>query len=145
MKTAIFPGSFDPFTIGHADIVKRALLLFDHIYIGVGNNIDKKSVFPIERRLADMERIYRNEERVSVHQFNGLTVDFAKEHNAGFIISGVRTVADFEYERNMAQANKEMSGVETILLYTNPLYAHISSTLVRDLYLHNVDISQYLP
>ena len=145
MKTAIFPGSFDPFTIGHADIVKRALLLFDHIYIGVGNNIDKKSVFPIERRLADMERIYRNEERVSVHQFNGLTVDFAKEHNAGFIIRGVRTVADFEYERNMAQANKEMSGVETILLYTNPLYAHISSTLVRDLYLHNVDISQYLP
>ncbi|MBQ7210410.1 MAG: pantetheine-phosphate adenylyltransferase [Paludibacteraceae bacterium] len=145
MRTAIFPGSFDPFTIGHADIVNRALGLFDHIYIGIGINNVKTATFPLEKRLADITDFYRGNDKVTVCSFSGLAVDFAKEHGAQFILRGVRMVADFEYERNMAQANKQLSGIETILLYTAPQYAHISSSLVRDLHKHNADISAFLP
>ncbi|MBR1809932.1 MAG: pantetheine-phosphate adenylyltransferase [Paludibacteraceae bacterium] len=144
MKTAIFPGSFDPFTIGHADIVQRALSLFDNIIIGIGTNSLKQSIFPAEKRLAHIRKTYENEPRVTVEIYTGLTVDFAREHNAQFILRGVRCVADFEYERNMAEANKHLTGLETVILYTRPEYAHISSTLVRDLYQHGYDIKEYL-
>lgn len=145
MKKAIFPGSFDPFTIGHHDIVMRGLEIFDEIIIGIGRNISKRETFPLEDRLAAIQRAYNKEPRVRVQVYEGLTVDFAAQHNAQFILRGVRSVQDFEYERNIAEANKQLSGIETVLLYTRPEYAHISSTLVRDLHSHGKDISQYLP
>lgn len=145
MKRAIFPGSFDPFTIGHHDIVMRGLEIFDEIIIGIGRNYNKREVFPIADRLAAIQRIYDNEPRVRVEVYDGLTVDFALKHHAQFILRGVRSTLDFEYERNIAEANKQLSGIETVLLYTRPEYAHISSTLVRDLHSHNKDITPFLP
>ena len=145
MKRAIFPGSFDPFTIGHHDIVMRGLEIFDEIIIGIGRNYTKREFFPIEERLAAIRRTYDKDSRVRVEVYDGLTVDFAAEHNAQFILRGVRSTQDFEYERNIAEANKQLSGIETILLYTRPEYAHISSTLVRDLHSHHKDITPFLP
>ncbi len=145
MKTAIFPGSFDPFTIGHYDIVKRALTMFDRIVIGIGSNSVKVPSFPDEKRLEAIRKAFADEPRVSVEIYDCLTVDFARQQGAEFILRGVRCVADFEYERNMAEANKELGNIETVLLYTRPQYAHISSTLVRDLYAHGKDISTYIP
>ena len=145
MKRAIFPGSFDPYTIGHHDIVMRGLQVFDEIVIGIGHNYTKRVTFSIEERLAAIQCIYNNETRVRVEVYDGLTVDFATKHNAQFILRGVRSTLDFEYERNIAEANKQLSGIETVLLYTRPEYAHISSTLVRDLHAHRKDIAPYLP
>ena len=145
MRTAIFPGSFDPFTLGHYDIVKRGLSLFDQIVIGLGRNSTKKETFPIREREEAIRKIFKDEPRVSVQIYDCLTVDFAREVNAEFILRGVRCIQDFEYERNMAEANKSLGGIETILLYTRPEYAHISSTLVRDLYSYNKDVSAYVP
>lgn len=145
MKIAIFPGSFDPFTIGHADIVQRALPLFDKVIIAVGENITKTPLFPLEERLQQIEKAFANEPKVTVEAYKGLTADFARERGAAYILRGVRCVADFEYERNMAEANKALTGMETILLYTSPQYAYISSTLVRDLQKHGKDITAFLP
>ena len=145
MKRAIFPGSFDPFTIGHYDIVKRGLMLFDEIVIGIGRNSVKKDTFPIRERLSAIEKIFADEPSVRVEIYDCLTVDFAKQAAASFILRGIRCVEDFEYERNMAEANKQLADIETILLYTRPEYAHISSTLVRDLYAYGKDITNYLP
>lgn len=145
MKRVIFPGSFDPFTIGHYDIVNRGLKLFDEIVIGIGRNSTKKETFPIREREEAIRKIFKDEPRVTVQIYDCLTVDFAREVNAQFILRGVRCVQDFEYERNMAEANKDLGGIETILLYTRPEYAHISSTLVRDLYAYNKDVSAYVP
>ena len=145
MKRAIFPGSFDPYTIGHHDIVMRGLQVFDEIVIGIGHNYTKRETFPLDERLAAIQHIYNNEPRVRVEVYEGLTVDFALKHDAQFILRGVRSTLDFEYERNIAEANKQLSGIETILLYTRPEYAHISSTLVRDLHSHGKDIAAYLP
>jgi len=145
MRIAIFPGSFDPFTLGHYDIVNRGLTLFDRIVIGLGRNSTKKETFPIREREEAIRKIFKDEPRVEVQIYDSLTVDFAREVGAHFILRGVRCVADFEYERNMAEANKNLGGIETILLYTRPEYAHISSTLVRDLYSYNKDISAYVP
>lgn len=145
MKKAIFPGSFDPFTIGHYDIVNRGLTLFDEIVISIGRNSTKKETFPIREREEAIRKIFKDEPRISVQIYDCLTVDFAREVGAQFILRGVRCIQDFEYERNMAEANKELGGIETILLYTRPEYAHISSTLVRDLYSYNKDVSAYVP
>ncbi len=145
MRRAIFPGSFDPFTIGHYDIVKRGLGLFDEIVIGLGRNSTKKETFPIREREEAIRKIFKDEPRVSVQIYDSLTVDFAREVKAQFILRGVRCVQDFEYERNMAEANKSLGEIETILLYTRPEYAHISSTLVRDLYSYNKDVSAFVP
>ena len=145
MKKAIFPGSFDPFTIGHYDIVNRGLKLFDEIVISIGRNSAKKETFPIREREEAIRKIFKDEPRISVQIYDCLTVDFAREVGAQFILRGVRCIQDFEYERNMAEANKELGGIETILLYTRPEYAHISSTLVRDLYSYNKDVSAYVP
>jgi len=145
MKRAIFPGSFDPFTKGHFDIVMRGLDIFDEIIIGIGINSTKKETFPLQQRLNDIQQYFAAEPRVQVHTYNGLTVDFAAQHQAQFILRGVRSTLDFEYERSMAEANKQLSGLETVLLYTRPEYAHISSTLVRDLHSHGKDIAAYFP
>lgn len=145
MKRAIFPGSFDPFTLGHYDIVLRGLKLFDEVVIGIGRNSIKKETFPIREREAAIQKIFKDEPHVRVEIYDSLTVDFAKEVEADFILRGARCLSDFEYERNMAEANKELGGLETILLYTRPEYAHISSTLVRDLYSYNKDVNAFLP
>lgn len=145
MKRAIFPGSFDPFTVGHHDIVLRSLTLFDEVVIGIGSNAAKKPLFPVEERLEAIQKVFRNEPRVKVQVYDCLTVDFARQVEADYILRGIRCVADFEYERNMAEANRELSGLETVLLYTSPQYAHISSSLVRDLYTYQKDITAYLP
>lgn len=145
MKTAIFPGSFDPFTVGHYDIVKRGLNIFDKIIIGIGRNSTKKETFPIREREEAIRKIFADEPRVAVAIYDCLTVDFAKEQNAQFILRGMRCIGDFEYERNMAEANKQLTGIETIILYTRPEYAHISSTLVRDLYSYGKDVSAFVP
>jgi pantetheine-phosphate adenylyltransferase len=145
MKIAIFPGSFDPFTIGHYDIVKRALTLFDKIVIGIGQNQAKQSTFSLTERLERIEKAFADESRVVVTTYDGLTVDFARKHGATHIVRGVRSTIDFEYERSIAEANRQLSGIETVLLYTSPEYGHISSTLVRDLHAHGKDITNYLP
>ncbi|MBQ5388912.1 MAG: pantetheine-phosphate adenylyltransferase [Paludibacteraceae bacterium] len=144
-RIAIFPGSFDPFTIGHHDIVMRGLEIFDEIIIGIGHNYTKRESFSVEERLRIIQRAYNDQPRVRVEVYDNLTVDFAQKHEAKFILRGVRSVQDFEYERNIAEANKQLSGIETVLLYTRPEYAHISSTLVRDLHTHGKDITAFLP
>lgn len=145
MRTAIFPGSFDPFTIGHKDIVERALPLFDRIVIGIGINDKKSAMISEDERIRTIEQVFAGDPRISVVSYHGLTVDFARENNAEWIIRGVRSTIDFEYEKSIAEANKQLSGIETLLLYTRPEYAHISSSLARDLLKHGKDISALLP
>lgn len=145
MRIAIFPGSFDPFTIGHYDIVRRALPLFDRIVIGVGINAEKRPLFSAEERMAAIARAFKEDSRVKVRTYTGLTVDFAAEEHATFMLRGVRSTVDFEYEKAFAEANKQLSGIETVLMLTRPEYEHISSSLVRDLYAHGKDIKSYLP
>ncbi|MDP4185876.1 MAG: pantetheine-phosphate adenylyltransferase [Bacteroidota bacterium] len=145
-KIAIFPGSFDPFTIGHESIVKRALPLFDRIIIMVGYNINKKSFFPPEKRKEWIERIFNDEPKISVDVFDGLTVDFCKKVNAVYILRGLRTSSDFEYERAIAQINKQMyPNLETIFLLTLPEHTPVNSTLIRDIILHGGDANRFLP
>lgn len=145
MKIAIFPGSFDPFTVGHYDIVMRGLQLFDEIIIGIGRNVNKQGYFPIEKRIEAIQSAFADEPRVKVMFYEELTTDFAQAQSATCILRGVRSVQDFEYERNIAEANKQLCGIETVLLYTRPEYAHISSSLVRELHSYNKDITPYLP
>lgn len=144
-RIAIYPGTFDPFTTGHLSIVERGLALFDEIIIAIGINEAKNNHKSIEERVAHIERVMKNEARVKVVSYNCLTVDAAKHYGANFILRGVRTVADYEYERNLAYANRNISGIETVLLYTLPELSYISSTMVRDLERHGYDVSPYVP
>lgn len=146
MKKAVFPGSFDPFTIGHADIVRRALPLFDEIIIAIGINHQKQPCFLLAERLEAIRKAFADSGKISVMSYDTLTADFAAEQGAEYIIRGIRSVQDFEYERAMADANKQLSGgkLETVIFYTDPRYAHISSSLVRDLYFHKKDITPYI-
>lgn len=145
MKKAIFPGSFDPFTIGHYSIVLRGLKLFDHITIGVGINQTKKQFFPIEKRLDLIRQAFKDEDQITVKEYNILTIDFAKQENAGFILRGIRNFNDFEYEKNIADINKKEGGIETVLLFTQPEYESISSTIVRDFLNYDKDVSSFMP
>lgn len=145
MKRALFPGSFDPFTIGHYDIVKRGLNLFDEIIIGIGVNADKKYTFQLETRLHDIQNIFADEPRIKVTSYDCLTTDFATQQQVDFMLRGIRSVKDFEYERELADINRELSGIETVLLYSSPRYSMISSSMVRDLYRYGKDINPYLP
>ncbi len=145
MKRAVFPGSFDPFTIGHYSIVKRGLNMFDEIIIGVGINQTKAPLFPLEKKVEIIQQAFPNEKRIKIKDYNSLTVDFAKAEGAGFILRGLRTVADFEYERAAADANFKLSGIETVLLFTESQYSFISSSVVRDLIAFGKDISSFLP
>ena len=144
-RIALYPGTFDPFTIGHLSIVERGLQLFDEIIIAIGVNNAKKNHTTIQQRIEHIERVTSKMQGVKVVSYDNLTVEAAKEHGANFILRGVRTVADYEYERNLAYANRNLTGIETVLLYTLPELSYISSTLVRDLQRHGYDVSQYVP
>jgi pantetheine-phosphate adenylyltransferase len=145
MRIAIFPGSFDPFTIGHASIVRRGLEIFDKIVIGVGYNTNKRSFLTPEERVAAIEKVYASEARVKVVAYDDLTADLARREQARFVLRGIRSVKDFEYERDIAGINHRLSGVETVLLFTEPHYADISSTIVRELLAFGKDVSEFLP
>ena len=145
MKTALFTGTFDPFTIGHADIVRRALALFDHIIIGVAVSELKHTKQEADQRLQTIKRLYDDNPAVEVVSYSDLTIDLAKRTNASCIIRGVRSVKDFEYERDQAEVNRQLGGIETLLLFADPQTAHISSTLVRELQFFGQDVSKYLP
>ena len=145
MKTGIFTGSFDPFTVGHDDVVRRALPLFDRIVIGVGYNERKKTMLTPDERVAAIATLYAGEPRIEVRSYSDLTVDFARREQAGFIIKGVRSVKDFEYEREQADINRQIGGVETILLYAAPQFESVSSSMVRELMHFGRDVSEFLP
>ena len=145
MRLALFPGSFDPFTLGHADIVGRALKLFDEIVVAVGYNEQKQGWLPVEERVAAIRKLYKDEPRIRVESYTGLTVDFAKAQGAAAIVRGVRTMADFEYEMQMADVNRRLTGIETLLLPASPELASLSSTVVRELARFGRDISPFLP
>ena len=145
MRRAIFPGTFDPFTIGHSSIVTRALTFMDEVIIGIGINENKNTYFPIEKRVAMIQNFYRNESRIKVYSYDCLTSDFAQQVDAQFIIRGIRTVKDFEYEETIADINRKLAGIETILLFTEPELTCISSTTVRELLQFGKDISQFIP
>lgn len=145
MKRAIFPGTFDPFTIGHYSVVSRALTFMDEIVIGIGINENKNTYFPIEKRVDMIRTFYRDEPRIKVIAYNSLTIDFAREVDAQFIVRGIRTVKDFEYEETIADINRKLAGIETILLFTEPELTCISSTIVRELLTFKKDISMFIP
>ena len=145
MKRAIFPGTFDPFTIGHYSIVIRGLKLFDEIVIGIGVNQSKKTLFDPDKRIDIIKQAFKNEPQVSVQTYDSLTIDFAEKVNAKYILRGLRTVSDFEYEHSIANANRQLNGLETVLLFTEAEYSFISSTVVRDLLKYGRNINDFLP
>ena len=145
MRRAIFPGTFDPFTIGHYSIVTRALTFMDKVTIGIGINENKNTYFPIEKRVEMIQKLYKNEPRIKVMSYDCLTIDFAQQVDAQFIVRGIRTVKDFEYEETIADINRKLAGIETILLFTEPELTCISSTIVRELLSYNKDISMFIP
>lgn len=144
-RRAIFPGTFDPFTVGHASIVNRSLGFMDELIIGIGINENKNTYFPIEKREEMIRRLYAHEPRVKVVSYDNLTVDLAKQWEARFIIRGIRTVKDFEYEETIADINRKLEGIETILLFTEPELTCVSSSVVRELLNFGKDISRFLP
>ncbi|MBQ5750150.1 MAG: pantetheine-phosphate adenylyltransferase [Bacteroidaceae bacterium] len=144
-RVAIFPGTFDPFTRGHYSVVSRALSMFDEVVIAIGVNALKRPMFTVEERTAMLESLFANEPRVKVMSYSGLTVDVARECGAQFMLRGVRSVIDFEYERSIADVNREISGLETVMLFTEPMYAHISSSVVRELLSYDRDVSSFVP
>ncbi len=144
MKIAVFPGSFDPFTKGHEHIVHKALAIFDQVVVAVGVNVSKQYTFETAKRLKHIQTLFEKESKVKVMEYNSLTVDLCKTLNAKHIIRGVRDAKDFEYEKAIAQMNKNLSGVETILFYTDPEYAAVSSTIIRELHKFNADITPFI-
>lgn len=145
-RTGIFVGSFNPFTIGHDSIVRRALPLFDRLVIGVvGDNVHKPDMPSAEERMQVIRELYAGDERIEVKPYQGLAMDFAKAEGAQFIVKGVRTVSDFEYEQWQADFNRRLGGIETILLYTEPELASVSSSALRELAHFGVDVSEFLP
>ena len=145
-RIAIFPGSFDPYTLGHHDIVMRALPLFDKIIISIGKNSIKQKVFSEELIIEKLSTLYVNESKIEVKIYNQLTVDYAKDNNANFILRGIRNGKDLDYESPIAQMNSKLNNeIETIFLITSPKYSMISSTIVREIHKTGKDINQFLP
>ena len=144
-RIALFPGSFDPFTIGHQSLVKRGLDLADKIIIAVGINEKKQSYFPAKERMESIQRLYVDNPRVEVRSYQTLTTDLAQETHADFILRGIRSVIDFEYEKTIADINRTLTGIETVFLLAEPQYAHISSSAVRELLFFEKEVSSFLP
>ena len=145
MKKAVFPGSFDPITIGHLDIVERAIKVFDEIIIAVGDNTNKKYMFPKEKRVEFVKQTFYNYDNVKIESYDGLTVDFCRKNNIEFMIRGLRNPADFEFEKRIALTNREMTDIETIFFITSPENSFISSSIVRDLIRNNGDYKLFIP
>lgn len=146
MKIALFPGSFDPITIAHVDILNRALPIFDKIVIGIGLNSSKQSFLSADKREEMVRTVFSDNTKVEVHLYEGLTVDFCRKINAKYLVRGIRSVSDFEYERPIAQINQTMMpDVETILLLSKPEFSAISSTIVRDILRNNGNVSPFVP
>jgi pantetheine-phosphate adenylyltransferase len=145
-RIAVFPGSFDPFTVGHEGIVRRALVMFDEIIIAVGANALKKSYYSLTTRKNMITRIFKDEPRISVDHYEGLTVDYCRKHGAGFLLRGLRTAADFEFERAIAQVNKTIApDIESVFILTVPEHASVNSTIVRDIIRSGGDASMFVP
>ncbi|NLC87083.1 MAG: pantetheine-phosphate adenylyltransferase [Bacteroidales bacterium] len=145
LRVAVFPGTFDPFTIGHESLVRRGLLLMDRLVIAIGVNESKNSYFSIEQRIEMIRELYKDEPRVSVQSYNTLTIEFAQKVGARYILRGIRSVIDFEYEKTIADMNRTISGIETFVLFTEPALTHVSSSNVRELLRYGSDISSFIP
>ena len=145
MKKAVFPGSFDPITIGHVDIVKRGIKVFDEIIIAVGDNTNKKYMFPKEKRVEFVKHTFNNYDNIKIESYDGLTIDFCKKNNTEFMIRGLRNPADFEFEKSIALTNREMTDIETIFFLTSPDKSFVSSSIVRDLIRNNGDYKLFIP
>lgn len=145
-KIAVFPGSFDPFTNGHYDIVSRGLSIFDEIIIAIGHNSDKKRYFDIQPTLPKIKSLFLDKPQVSVQLYNELTSEFARKNEAKYLLRGLRNTTDFEYENAIAQVNKQLNpNLETVFLITTPQFATISSSIVRELHKFGADVSSYVP
>ena len=145
MKCAVFPGSFDPITLGHLDILERSIPLFDEIIIGVGTNSEKKYMFPLNKRMAFIEETFSEYKSISVVKYQGLTIEFCKKVEANFIIRGLRNPADFEFEKAIAHTNRKLSGIETVFLLTSAKTSFISSSIVREIISNRGDYTQLVP
>ena len=145
MKKALFAGSFDPFTRGHQSIVDRTLAIADEVVRAIGVNSGKTPMFSLEQRTEMIRRVYAGNERVRVESYSGLTTDFAQSVGATFLVRGVRSIMDFEAEKNMADVNRKLTGIETVLLITEPEFSSISSSIVRELMSHGRDVTEFLP
>lgn len=146
MKIAVFPGSFDPITIGHVDIVKRSIPLFDKIIVAIGVNTQKKYLFSLDQRKDWIQKVFKDCPTVEVSHYNGLTINYCKEIGAEYLLRGIRSASDFEYEKTIAHLNHSMeSGIETILMLSPPEYSSISSTIVREIILGKGDVSKFVP
>ena len=146
MKKAVFPGSFDPLTIGHESIIRRAIPLFDEIIIAVGHNVNKEGYVTLEDRQKWIRNVFSDEPTIKVDHFEGLTIDYCKRIGANYLLRGLRTSADFEYERAIAQVNKAMhEGIETVFLLTMPEHTPVTSTIVRDIIRNGGDASKFIP
>ena len=145
MKKAVFPGSFDPITIGHVDIITRSMNVFEEIIIAVGDNKNKRYMFPKEKRVEFVKQTFVNFDTIKIESYDGLTVDFCKKNNTEFMIRGLRNPADFEFEKSIALTNRKMTGIETIFFLTSPENSFISSSIVRDLIRNNGDYKLFIP
>ena len=145
MKIAVFPGSFDPITLGHLDIINRGINLFDKIIIGVGSNSEKKYMFSIVNRIEFVKKTFETFQSIEIESFEGLTIDFCKKKNAGFILRGVRNPGDFEFEKTIALTNRKLSGIETIFLLTSPSTSYISSSIVREIIANKGEYKHLVP
>lgn len=145
MRRAIFPGTFDPFTLGHLDILNRSKLIFDEVIIGIGENIDKKAMFSLEDRIDFIKSVVINSENIKVQSYKGLTIDFCKKVDANFIVRGVRNNGDFEFEKAIARTNRLLSKIETVFLLTSAETSFISSSIVRELIKNKGDYSRLIP
>ena len=145
MKKAVFPGSFDPITLGHVDLIYRGLEIFDEIIIAIGVNADKKQLFPLEDKIQQIKNTFINEPRIKVTSYKGLTVDFCKSVNSKYILRGLRNSSDFNYEQSIAQTNSSLSLIESVFLISSPQLAHISSTIVRDIIRNEGDYKSLVP
>lgn len=145
-KVAVFPGSFDPITIGHVDIVLRALPLFDEVIVAIGTNSQKQNLFALDKRIAWIEKVFEGEKKISIESYEGLTVHFCEKMKAGYLLRGIRSAADFEYEKTIAHLNRDMlPQLETILILARPELSSISSTIVREIIRGKGKIQKFIP